>query len=246
MRAGAGIVTLVCPEELNEIFENKLTETMTYPVAQTDAGSLHLNSFDDIQNESKKYDALAIGPGLSRNPSTVMLVREILKNIKIPIVLDADGLRALSSPMEVQDDNLFNLENVIITPHSGELCSILLKEKIKPEDRIEVNHESSEKFDVVSVLKGSSSIITLNKDTFINPTGDFALATAGTGDILTGIIGSFLCQGMDRLSAAVCGVYVHGLASDLISINTGKTSMIASDLLEGLKKVFLEIEKLKY
>ena len=246
MRSGAGIVTLVCPEELNEIFEIKLTETMTYPAEQTDSGSLHLNSFRNILNESEKYDALAVGPGLSRNPSTVMLVREILKHIKIPTVLDADGLRALASPMEIQGDNLFSLENVVITPHPGELCTILLKEKINFEERIEANLEASEKFGVVSVLKGPSTIITLGEDTFINPTGDFALATAGTGDILTGIIGSFLCQGMDRLSAAVCGVYVHGLASDLISVDTGKTSMIATDLLEGLKKVFLEIEKLKY
>ncbi|HHT78227.1 MAG TPA: NAD(P)H-hydrate dehydratase [Actinobacteria bacterium] len=246
IRAGAGIVTLVCPVELNEIFEIKLTEEMTYPVEQTDAGSLHLNSFREILNESKKYDGLAIGPGLSRNPSTVMLVREILKNIKIPTVLDADGLRALAAPLEIQEDALFNLENVIITPHPGELCSILSKEKINPEERIASNRESSEKFGVVSVLKGSSTIITYKKDTFINPTGDFALATAGTGDILTGIIGAFLCQGMDRLSAAVCGTYIHGLASDFISICTGKTSMIATDLLEGLKKVFLEIEKLKY
>ncbi len=246
MRAGAGIVTLICPDELNEIFEIKLTEAMTYPVEQTESGSLHLNSFKDILNESKKYDALVIGPGLSRNPSTVMLVREILKNIKIPTILDADGLRALATPLEIQNDDLFNLENVVITPHPGELSSILLREKIKPEERMEANLESSEKFGVVSVLKGSSTIITYKKNTFINPTGDFALATAGTGDILAGIIGAFLCQGMDRLSAAVSGVYVHGLASDLISAYTGKTSMIATDLLEGLKKVFLEIEKLKY
>lgn len=247
MRSGAGTVTLVCPESLNEIFEIKLTESMTFPVEQTETGSLHVNSFKSIYGLSAKHDALAIGPGLSRNPSTVMLVREVLKNIKIPTILDADGLRALVSPMEIDEEGeLFNLDHVIITPHAGELCSILLREKINPDERIEVNAESSKKFDVVSVLKGSSSIITLQNITFINPTGDFALATAGTGDILTGIIGALLCQGMNRLDAAVCGAYIHGFASDLISKKTGKTSMIATDLLEGLQQVFLEIEKLKY
>ncbi len=247
MRSGAGTVTLVCPEELNEILEIKLTESMTFPVEQTETGSLHVNSFKSIYGLSSSYDALAIGPGLSRNPSTVMLVREVLKNIKIPTILDADGLRALASPMEINEEGeLFNLENVVITPHAGELCSILLREKINPDERIETNTEASKKFGVVSVLKGSSTIITLKNMTFINPTGDFALATAGTGDILTGIIGALLCQGMSRLDAAVCGVYIHGLASDVISKKTGKTSMIATDLLEGLQKVFMEIEKLKY
>jgi NAD(P)H-hydrate epimerase len=239
-------VTLICPAELNPIFETKLTEVMTYPAEQTDSGSLHINAFKDILAESDRYDAMAIGPGLSRHPSTVMLVREILKNIKIPTVLDADGLRALVSPMGIEEEDLFNLDNVIITPHQGELCSILLKEKISPEERINVNREASKRFGTVSLLKGSSTLITLGMDTFVNPTGDFSLATAGTGDVLTGIIGSLLCQGMDRLSAAVCGAYIHGLAAEIISSVTGKTSMIATDLLVGLQKVFLEIEKLKY
>ncbi|MCE5330273.1 NAD(P)H-hydrate dehydratase [bacterium] len=247
MRTGAGIVTLVCPWELNPVFEVKLTEVMTFPVEQTEEGSIHFNSFDEILEESEKYDALAIGPGISRNPSTVRLVREILKKIKKPTVLDADGLKTLSSPMDTQDDDLFRLNHVIITPHSGELASILSKEKIEFEKRLEANTEASRKFSVVSLLKGPGTLIT-NTDniSFINPTGDFALATAGTGDILTGIIGSLLCQGMDLTDAAVCGAYIHGLASDIISRKTGKTSMIATDLLEGIKYVFLEIEKLKY
>lgn len=247
MRSGAGIVTLICPWELNSIFEIKLTEVMTFPVEQTEEGSIHYNSLDEIIKESERYDALAIGPGISKNPSTVRLVREILKKIKKPTVLDADGLKALSSPMDTEDDELFRLHHVIITPHAGELASILSKEKIEFEKRLETNMEASEKFKVVSVLKGPGTLIT-NSDniSFINPTGDFALATAGTGDILTGVIGSLLCQGMSLMNAAVCGAYIHGFASDIISKKTGKTSMIATDLLDGIKKVFLEIEKLKY
>jgi NAD(P)H-hydrate repair Nnr-like enzyme with NAD(P)H-hydrate dehydratase domain len=100
---------------------------------------------------------------------------------------------------------------------------------------------------VVSLLKGPSTIITNPEGiNFVNPTGDFALASAGTGDVLTGIIGSLLCQGMDLTDAAVCGAYIHGLSSDIVSRKTSKTSLIASDLFEGIKKVFLEIEKQKY
>jgi NAD(P)H-hydrate epimerase len=139
------------------------------------------------------------------------------------------------------------LNHIVITPHSGELASILGIEKIQPEDRINVNIQTAKKFNLVSLLKGPSTVIS-NKEgiTFLNPTGDFALATAGTGDILTGIIGSFLCQGMSQFTSAICGAYVHGLSSDIISKNTSKTSLVATDLLDGLKQVFTKIEKLKY
>ena len=248
MRAGAGIVTLVCPWELNSVLEIKLTETMTYPVEQTDDVSIHMDAFEEIMELSEKFDALAIGPGLSQNPSTICLVREILKQIKKPAVLDADGLRALYGPMEIgAGNNFLKLPNVIITPHSGEMAAILGKNRIMLEERFSSNLEAAKRFGFVSVLKGAATIITdPAMVSFINPTGSWALATAGTGDILTGIIGSLLAQGMKHSEAAVCGTFIHGMASDIMVESTGKTSQIATDLLEGIKKVFLRIEKIKY
>ena len=247
MRAGAGVITLVCPWELNYIFETKLTEVMTLPVDQTEDGSLHFNAFSEIFAKSSKYDAIAIGPGLSRNSSTIRLVREILRKIKLPTVLDADGLKALSSPMDLEDEELYNLSHVIITPHHGEMSSLLSRVNIGFENRFEANSEAARKFNAVSLLKGPSTLISNPQGmNFINPTGDFALATAGTGDVLTGIIGSLLCQGMGLTEAAACGAYIHGFSSDIISKSTSKTSLVATDLFEGIQKVFLEIEKQKY
>ena len=247
MRTGAGIVTLVCPWELNSILEIKLTETMTYPVEQTDDVTIHMDAFEEIMELSDKFDALAIGPGLSQNPSTICLVREILKQIKKPAILDADGLRALYGPMEIEAGDNLKMPNVIITPHSGEMAAILGKNRMALEERFSVNFEAVKRFGVVSVLKGAATIITdPAMVSFINPTGSWALATAGTGDILTGIIGSLLAQGMQLNEAAVCGTFIHGLASDIMVESTGKTSQIASDLLEGIRKVFLRIEKIKY
>jgi hydroxyethylthiazole kinase-like uncharacterized protein yjeF len=247
MRAGAGIVTLICPWELNSILEIKLTETMTYPVAQTDDLSIHMDAFEEIMELSDKFDALAIGPGLSQNPSTICLVREILKQIKKPAVLDADGLRALYGPMEIEAGDNLKMPNIIITPHSGEMGAILGKNSISLEERFSCNFEAVKRFGVVSVLKGAATIITdPAMVSFINPTGSWALATAGTGDILTGIIGSLLAQGANLTEAAVCGTFIHGMASDIMVEGTGKTSQIATDLLEGIGKVFLRIEKIKY
>jgi len=247
MRAGAGLLTLVCPWELNSIFEIKLTEVMTYPVEQTDDISIHMECLEEVIEISKKYDALAIGPGISTNPSTICLVREILKKVKKPTVLDADGLRALYGPREVESENNCDFSHVVITPHAGEIASILGRGKIALEDRLDVNLEIVKKYNLVSVLKGAGTLITEpGGRTFINPTGSWALATAGTGDILTGIIGSLLAQGMSLVDAAVCGTYIHGMASDIVAPYTSKTSQTATDLLEGIKKVFLEVEKIKY
>jgi len=247
LRCGAGMVTLVCPWGLNSIFEEKLTEVITYPVEQTEDVSLHINSLNEILDLSERFNALAIGPGLSRNSSTICLVRELLKKIKKPVVLDADGLFALYGPRDASGIENFDLTNVIITPHGGEMSLIMGVGKIPLEDRIKANTEVAKKYKLISVLKGAKTVISDYKNTtFINPTGNWGLATAGTGDILTGIIGSLLCQGTGLVESAVCGVYIHGMAADIMVKETSRTSLIATDLLEGIKRVFLEIEKIKY
>jgi len=246
LRSGAGLVTLVCPWELGSIFEQKLTEVITHPVEQTDDVSIHMNSLEEILELSNRFDALAVGPGLSRNPSTICLVRELLRKTEKPVVLDADGLYALYGLRDVGSIENFDLTNVIMTPHPGELSSIMGINKIKLEDRIKINLKAAKKYKLISVLKGAGTIISDYKNTtFINPTGNWGLASAGTGDILTGIIGSLLCQGMGLMESAVCGVFIHGLAADIMVKETSRTSLIATDLLEGIEKVFLEIERIK-
>ncbi len=248
LRSGAGVVTLICPWELNNIFEEKLTEVITYPVEQTEESSLHINSLDEIIEISDRFSALAIGPGLSRNSSTVFLVRELLKKIKKPIVLDADGLYALYGPKDAEEGiEDIDVGNVIVTPHSGEMSLMMGLGKVPLEDRIDINLEAAKRYKVTSILKGARTVISdYNKKTFINPTGNWGLATAGTGDILTGIIGSLLCQGMSLIDSAVSGVYIHGLAADIMVKETSKTALVATDLLEGIKRVFLKIEEMKY
>jgi NAD(P)H-hydrate epimerase len=250
LRSGAGLVTLVCPEELNGIMEEKLTEIITYPAKQTEMASLHFDSLEEILEISGRMDAVALGPGISRDPSTIHLVRELVKQIKVPVVLDADGLQALAGPHKIGDEKEIEVSDLVITPHTGELCSIMRLEKIDLSQRLNVNEEASRNFRAISLLKGAASVITGIDNgvsiSYINPTGNWGMASAGTGDILTGIIGSLLCQGMIPLYAAVCGAYIHGLAADIMSKKTSRTSLIATDLLEGIQEVFLKIERIKY
>jgi len=244
-RSGAGLVMLACPESLNPVFEQKLTETITFPVAESESGSLHFDSLEEILSLSKEADALVVGPGISREASTIHLVRELLKKADTPVILDADGLQALCGPHDIEEEGDNKIPEMIITPHPGELSSIMGIGKIKLEERIEINQEASRKFGAVSVLKGARTVIS-GTATYINPTGNWGMASAGTGDILAGIIGSLVCQGMELLEAAVCGTYIHGLSADIVSKKTSKTSLMATDLLEGLKEVFLDIERIKY
>jgi ADP-dependent NAD(P)H-hydrate dehydratase / NAD(P)H-hydrate epimerase len=266
MRAGAGLVSLACPGDTNAIFEEKLTEVITYPMEQTDSVSLHYKSLDKIMDLAARNDAAVIGPGISREPETIRLVRELISSLEIPVLLDADGLQALTALNNVKDEQKTGHADLIITPHAGELSSIMGINKIPLEKRLEVNEDSSIKFRAVSVLKGAGTIISAllpgrksgeirsrdngevknNVTSFINPTGNWGMASAGTGDILSGIIGSLLCQGMKPLEAAVCGTYIHGMAADIVSRKSSRTALIATDLLEGMKDVFLEIEKIKY
>jgi NAD(P)H-hydrate epimerase len=252
LRSGAGLVSLICPRDLNDIYEEKLTEVITYPMEQTEDISLHPDSLNKILELADRFDALVVGPGLSRNPDTMHLVKELLKKIKKPLVLDADGLAVFygqgnAGKNDKGDMENLDLKNVVITPHAGEMASLKGVDRINPEDRIKINMEIAGKYKLISVLKGARTVISDYEDTtFINPTGNWGLASAGTGDILTGIIGSLLCQGMEPLEGAVCGAYIHGMAADIMVKETSRTSLIATDLLEGLKRVFLEIERIKY
>lgn len=259
LRSGAGLVTLVCPEELNEVFETKLTEVITYPVKQTDMASFHFDCLDEILELARGVDAIVIGPGISRDTDTIRLARELIRKIEIPILLDADGLQALRGPHIVEDGQNMGSADLVITPHSGEMSLIMGLEKIDLEERLEINELASQKFKAVSVLKGARTVISdrLPDDvkkhennngiiSYINTTGNWGMASAGTGDILSGIIGSLLCQGMKPIEAAVCGTYIHGMAADIICKRTSRTSLLATDLLEGIKEVFLKIEKIKY
>src|SRR4030042_2699406 len=130
LRSGAGMVSLICPSDLNDIYEEKLTEVITYPVEQTKDISLHPDSLNKILELADKFDALAVGPGLSRNPDTMHLVKELLKKIKKPLVLDAEGLAVFygneNNIMKNDKGDIENpdLKNVVITHHAGEMASI--------------------------------------------------------------------------------------------------------------------------
>ncbi|MGB9597299.1 MAG: NAD(P)H-hydrate dehydratase [Candidatus Poribacteria bacterium] len=240
LRVGAGLVTLGVPESLNPIMEVKLTEVMTLPLPETSYQTLSLQSYDIIMQMVDKFDVIAIGPGLSRNRETMDLVQRLCKDIKIPKVIDADGLNALAE----DKDSLKKLgEKTVLTPHPGEMARLTDKTISDVQaDRIDIAVNFAKEYGVVLVLKGVPTVVAdPSGEAYLNTTGNPGMASGGTGDVLTGAITGFLAQGLDEKNSAILGVYVHGLAGDLASIDKGECGLIAGDLIDFLPKAIKKI-----
>lgn len=241
MRAGAGAVVLGVPSELNPIFETKLTEVMTLPLPQTRDGSLSLAVLLQIQKNLEWADVLVVGPGISRNQETSDLLVKLLRGYAGKAVIDADALNAFADHPEIL---LETHAEIIMTPHHGEFSRI---SRISPGDiannRIEVARRYAREHQVTLVLKGSPTVIAAKDGrVFVNVHGNPGMATAGMGDVLTGIISALLGQKLDPLDAAIAGVYLHSVAGDVALESKGMYSLIATDVIESLPAAFKRIQ----
>jgi NAD(P)H-hydrate epimerase len=231
LRVGTGLITLGVPESLNPILEEKVTEVMTEPLPETRERTLGLSAQQKIFELCARKTALALGPGLSLGSETARLVLQIVRKTSLPAVVDADGLSAIAGKAEPLRKKQ---KNLVLTPHPGEMARLagLSVEEVQ-KDRIEVARDFAGRNEVVLVLKGSRTVIAgPGGEVFINPTGNPGMASGGTGDVLTGMIGGFLAQGFPPLEAAKLGVYLHGLTGDYAAFLKGERGIAAMDLAE--------------
>jgi len=245
LRVGAGLVTLATPKSLNEIFESKLTEVMTLPLPETDDLTISDKAEEIIYQILPKMAVIAIGPGLSIHPETTRVVRHLVKRSEIPMVIDADGINALIGHLDILKEAKAPL---ILTPHPGEMARLLgITPKDIQKDRIGIAQRFAKENRVFLVLKGARTIISdPHGDIFINPTGNPGMATAGTGDVLTGMISGLIAQGMEPLTAAKTGVYLHGLTGDISAEEFGEMGMIAGDMIERIPKAIKSLKMSHY
>jgi len=234
--SGSGLVTLAIGRSLYQIMAAKLTEVMVRPFFETRDYSLSLLAEKDVLKFSEKCTAVALGPGVSQNKETQALVRNLVAKLKIPVVLDADGINAFVG----QADALKRAQSpLVMTPHSGELARLLEKEVADIQTaRKEVALACANMYNTVLVLKGHGTIVARpDGECYINETGNPGMASGGMGDCLTGMIASFIGQGLEPFDAAVLGVYYHGLAADAVAREKGVLSLLATDLLNALPSV---------
>ncbi len=233
LRMGAGLVTLAIPKSLNPIMEVKLTEVMTEPLPETPLQTLSLRAFNPILRLCENKSAVVIGPGVGTFKETQTLILKLIKTLNLPIILDADGLTALSTqPKTLPLTN----RSLILTPHPGEMARLTgsTGQKVQ-EDRIGLSRHFAQSHHLYLILKGYRSLIATPKgEIFINPTGNPGLASGGTGDVLTGMIGGLICQGFDILPSLQVSVYLHGMAGDWVARERGEKSLVATDLIEKI------------
>jgi hydroxyethylthiazole kinase-like uncharacterized protein yjeF len=240
LRSGAGLVTAAVPASLNDILEVKLTEAMTLPLPEAEgARALGQKALMPLTDFLAGKTTVALGPGLGTHPETREVVQALVRDCPLPLGIDADGLNCLAGQLEVLKGSGGPR---ILTPHPGEMGRLLgLGGQEVQSRRLEIARNFATAHGVWLVLKGSQTVVAAPDGTLsLNPTGNPVLASGGTGDVLTGLIGGWLAQGLPPWDAARLGVYLHGLAADYLADAIGPRGHIAGDLLASFPELLSE------
>lgn len=239
LKTGSGLVYVAAPLSMLDIYQSVVPEAVAVGLEEQD-GILSEKSAEKITGIIKKCDVAAIGPGLSSDKCIYYIIGSIADRICVPVVLDADALNAVAG-----DTGIFKRfkNKVVITPHPGEMARLTgLETGYVQENRLEVAKKYAGLWGVTVVLKGAGTIIADPEgNAYINPTGNAGMATAGSGDALTGIIASLIGQGAGAADAAVAGVYLHGLAGDLAADQKGQHGLTAMDIVEHIPYAIKEV-----
>ncbi|MFZ5563146.1 MAG: NAD(P)H-hydrate dehydratase, partial [Thermodesulfobacteriota bacterium] len=233
MRAGAGLVTLAVPAGVNAVIEPMAAEVMTSPVGEAGCLLFDESCIGPVISLSAGKKAVAVGPGIGTGPAAKQLVRGLIEKTGLPMVIDADGLTCLADDLSVLSAGK---DRLVLTPHPGEmarLCRVSV-EQVQA-DRIRCAQTFARTHQVHLVLKGAGTVIAHPDGTvFVNRTGNPGMASGGMGDVLTGVISGLICQGYEPGIAARLGVFLHGLAGDIVADTAGEIGLMATDVAAAL------------
>jgi len=244
LRSGAGYVQAAIPRSLNDVLEVKLTEEMTLAMPETPERTLALAALEPLLARAGEADAVALGSGLSRHREAAELARRAVAECDRPLVIDADGLNAF----EGHTESLARAQAPrVLTPHLGEMRRLTgIDAGTLEANRIDLTREWARRWRAVIVLKGAPTVTaTADGHTTVNPTGNPGMATAGMGDVLTGAIAALIAQGLGPYDAARLGVYLHGMAGDLVAAEKGQAGMVAGDVAEAMPRALMTLARLR-
>jgi NAD(P)H-hydrate epimerase len=234
LRSGAGLVWLASPAGVVPVTAAKLTCVMTRALPQTAEGTVSRGALPDVLQSP--CDVLLVGPGLGRHPETDLFVRDLVRAAPVPLVLDADALNAIAGRVETAAGRT---APTILTPHPGEMARLMDRTVAEIEaNRTGAAEELARRIGAVVILKGAGTVVSDGGRTRVNETGNPGMATAGSGDVLSGVVAGLLGTGFDSMDAAALGVHIHGLAGDLAAEGLGEISLTASDILDHLPLAF--------
>lgn len=236
LRGGAGLVRVAAPDICLETVAGFEPAYTTIPLPCDRAGRIAFAAWSDISRTAAAATAMGLGPGLGRSAGLDALVARLYRELPLPMVVDADALNALAARSGV----LARAGGPrVLTPHPGEFAR-LVGRRLPVGEWHEAAAELARRSGAVVVLKKGGTLVTDGESRFVNQTGNPGLATGGTGDVLTGLITSLLCQGLAPLAAARLGVHLHGLAGDLGAAELGQESLLSSDMVRYLPRAFLD------
>lgn len=236
LRGGAGLVTVAAPESIFPTVAAKLNPCCMALELPENGGGI-VDPDGGIIKHAGQFSAVALGPGGGRLPRTEAFFRGAAAGLKAPAVIDADGLNALAG----QTDSLKDIQGGrVLTPHPGEMARLagLSSAAEIQADRLGIASAFAQRFGVTVVLKGRGTIVTDGERYYINSTGNPGMATGGTGDALTGLLGALIAQRMELFDAAVLAVYIHGLAGDIAARRLDEISLTAADLIACIPAAF--------
>lgn len=240
LRCGIGLLKIAVPKSIYPVCATNILESVYYPLEETSNGVISSKNTDFLLEMCEKSSAVVIGCGLSVCDDTKNLVQSVITNCEKPLVIDADALNCICNKPEI----LKNLKApAIITPHPGEMARLLHSTpKTVNSNRENTAIDFAKKFGVVTVLKGAGTIIASpDGEVYINHTGNSGMATGGSGDVLSGIVGSLLAQGASPINAAAAGVFLHGTIGDLAAEKLGKISMLPTDMIDMIPTAYLKL-----
>lgn len=241
LRSGAGLVTAALPQSLLPILGASAREIMSRPLAQTNTAGISIEALPALKNLLETVSVCAIGPGMSRYSEANAILRFVLENSAVPVLIDADGINALEGDAGVLKNRQVP---IVITPHPGEMSRLTgLTISDIQSNRLEIAGRYATTWGITVVLKGHQTIVAGPAgEVFVNTSGNAGMATAGSGDVLSGIIAGLIGQGLRPQDAAAAGVYIHGCCGDKAAETTGQRGLIAGDLIDRLPDILRDLE----
>ena len=237
LRAGAGLVRVATPKSVLPIVASIEPSFTTIALPEDSLGRISAKAINPILEAVSENDAVAFGPGVGTSGALRSVLEELLEQDQLRLIIDADGLNNLAG---IKDWPVKLKANLILTPHPGEMKRLwlgLFREQL-PSDRQQQAAQLAQQTKTVVALKGAGTVVTDGQKVYINKTGNPGMATAGSGDVLTGVITALAGQGLSDFDAAVLGVYIHGLAGDIAAEKIGQVSLMTTDIIQALSDAF--------
>lgn len=240
-RSGAGLVTVGVPRPLGDVVASHLVVAMSRLLEATPAESIARKALDEALAFAEGKDAVVLGPGMSRDPDTQAFILEFVRQCPAPLLVDADGLNGLATDVDALERAR---APIVITPHPGEMARLIdgTVEDVQ-RDRIRTALDFSQRYGCTVVLKGHRTVVAGEGEAAINTSGNSGLATGGSGDVLSGLVGGLMAQGLKPLDASRLGVYTHGLAGDIAAAEKTGRGLIATDVLDALPAAWARMER---